>query len=189
MIFSKYYNVHVEIKHRYEEAALMKKKLLAVILVGIMAISLAACGSSGSQTTTNTDTAAKSEAAAVTEAPAAAGYTGDKYVYDGDNSSIKTEDIPEGYELIPYDKFEEVFNNNFGVGDGYFSTSTTYAEIAEAFGGEGIRMDGMVYEGYAYYVWLSDKDYAGGKVSLLVTFKNNNGNLTYYAYTGNGISK
>lgn len=167
----------------------MKKRIISIVLACVTAFVFAACGSSGTQTTATADTAAKSETAASAETPAAAGYTGDKYVYEGEDSPIKTEDIPEGYELIPMDKFEEVFNSNFGVGDGYFSTSTTYAEVAEAFGTDGIRMDGMVYEGYAYYTWLADEDYAGGKVGILVTFKNNNGNLTYYAYTGNGISK
>ena len=50
-------------------------------------------------------------------------------------------------------------------------------------------MVGIQYEGYAYYSWYSDKDYTPStKIHVLVTFKVKDGNLTYYAYSSEGIT-
>ena len=72
--------------------------------------------------------------------------------------------------------------------DGTLTQSSTYEDVARAFGAEGIRMAGIQYEGYAYYSWYSDKDYTRStKVHVLVTFKVKDGNLTYFAYSAEGI--
>lgn len=50
-------------------------------------------------------------------------------------------------------------------------------------------MRSIVYEGYAYYGWYSDKDYTSDKkVYVLVTFKVDGDKLTYYAYSSEGIN-
>ncbi|MBQ9511607.1 MAG: hypothetical protein IJR58_00270, partial [Lachnospiraceae bacterium] len=54
---------------------------------------------------------------------------------------------------------------------------------------DGIRMNGIVYAGYAYYGWYADKDYLSDtKVHVLVTFKEVNGKLSYYANSSVGIT-
>ena len=67
--------------------------------------------------------------------------------------------------------------------------SSTYEDVAAAFGAEGIHMVGIQYEGYAYYAWYSDKDYTRDtKIHVLVVFKvKDDGKLTYYAYSSLGI--
>ena len=162
----------------------MMKRLMALLLMTAMILTLAACGGSDSKETTKA-----SGTEAETAAPAGA-FTGDQFVNNGGDFAIKTPDLPADYPLVPIDTFTEVFNTKFGTGAGVFDTKTTYAEVAEAFGVEGIRMDGIEYEGCTYYSWVSDKDINDDlKVSILVTFKNNGGELTYFAYTANGITK
>ena len=163
------------------------KLSLAICVILVLALCLQACGGSGSSNSgsASTGTASASAAAsAETEQTSAApaGFTGDKYVFDG--SQIATADLPDGYTPVPFDKFKEGFK--FLADDA--STSSTYNDVAEAFGDDGIRMDGMEYEGYGYYVWYSDEEYTGDtNVNVLVTFKNTGGNLTYYTYTSYGI--
>ena len=162
----------------------MIRRLTVLLLMAAMILTFAACGGSDSK-----ETKKDSASEGTTAAPAGA-FTGDTYVYSGGDFAIKTPDLPADYPLIPIDTFTEVFNTKFGTGAGYFDTKTTYAEVAAAFGDEGILMDGIEYEGYTYYSWVSDEDINDElKVSILVTFKNNGGELTYYAYTANGITK
>ena len=110
-------------------------------------------------------------------------FTGDKYVSEADGL-LETSQMPDGYEFVPADKFREAFK---ALVD---SEVSSYAEVAEAFGDDGIRMDGNTYgDGdYVYYCWYSDEDYVGDmKVSVYVTFKNNDNGLKYFAYSSNGI--
>ena len=73
--------------------------------------------------------------------------------------------------------------------DGTLTQTSTYEDVANAFGAEGIQMVGIQYEGYAYYSWYSDKDYTPStKIHVLVTFKAKDGDLTYYAYSSEGIT-
>ena len=73
--------------------------------------------------------------------------------------------------------------------DGTLTQSSTYEDVAAAFGAEGIRMAGIQYEGYAYYSWYSDRDYTRStKIHVLVTFKAKDGDLIYYAYSAMGIT-
>ncbi len=73
--------------------------------------------------------------------------------------------------------------------DGTLTQASTYEDVANAFGAEGIQMVGIQYEGYAYYSWYSDKDYTPStKIHVLVTFKVKDGDLTYYAYSSEGIT-
>ena len=112
--------------------------------------------------------------------------TGEKYVDGGNSFAIKTADLPANYTCIPYDRFVAGFKCFV---DGTITTASTYEDVAKAFGDDGIRMTGIVYEGYAYYGWYSDKDYTSDtKVYVLVTFKTKDGALTYYAYSAMGIT-
>ena len=59
--------------------------------------------------------------------------------------------------------------------DGTLTQNSTYEDVANAFGAEGIQM--------------VDKDYTPStKIHVLVTFKVKDGNLTYYAYSSEGIT-
>ena len=72
--------------------------------------------------------------------------------------------------------------------DGTLTQSSTYEDVAAAFGAEGIRMAGIQYEGYAYYSWYADRDYTRTtKIHVLVTFKVKDETLTYSAYSSEGI--
>lgn len=143
------------------------KQIVLILCVAMLALCLAACGGGGDGGSSG----------------GSAGFTGDKYVNDGSDFSIKTSDLPENYTLVPDDQFTAGFKS---LVDG---SASTYEDVAAAFGDDGIRMDGIVYEGYAYYGWYSDKDYLSDtKVNVLVTFKDDNGKLSYYAYSANGIA-
>ena len=142
---------------------------LMVALVGC----LAAC-SNGGNTNGDNNTAA-------TE-------TAKKYVNEGSDYAIKTSELPSDYPLIAYDQFAEGFKA-FLLDGGSITTSSTYADIVKLFGNEGIEMTGIKYEGYAYYVWCSDKDYLSDtKAQILVTFKVSGDSITYYAYSATGIT-
>ena len=164
------------------------KKVSALCIVAALAVGMTACGGSSDATTaaSGSDPVA-TEAPAGTETPATeatapASGTGDKYVNTGKDFTIKTSDLPADYKLIAHDKFTEGFK---AIVDG---TATSYADIAAAFGDDGIRMDGIVYEGYSYYAWYSDKDATPDcKTNVLVTFKIEGDNLVYYAYSSVGI--
>ena len=148
--------------------------LIALILCAMMLF--AACGGGKGSDGGQKETEEQTEAAE---------FTGDKYVNDGSEYAIKTADLPDGYPLIPIDRFKEGFKalNDDDADD------MTYADVAKAFGDDGIRMDGIKYDGYAYYGWYSDLDYSDGvNIHVLVTFKADSDDLTYYAYTSEGIT-
>ena len=150
--------------------------LIALILCAMMLF--AACGGGKGSDGGQEDTEKSTEAAAE--------FTGDKYVNDGSEYAIKTADLPDGYPLIPIDRFKEGFK---ALSVGTLEEDATYADVAKAFGDDGIRMDGIKYEGYAYYGWYSDMDYSDGvNIHVLVTFKADGDKLTYYAYTSEGIT-
>ena len=111
--------------------------------------------------------------------------TDDKYVYAGSDSPKYPDDIPADYPLVPHDRFVETFK---AISDGKIGRSSTYEDVAAAFGNEGIRWTGYAYEGAAYYYWYSDEDYGNDKVHLLVTFLEDGDTLKYYAYTSVGIT-
>ena len=171
----------------------MKKSLLKRVSVlavtAVMAFGMAACGSKSDGTKKDTTDDTKTEDttkdggdATETEAAGSA-FTGEKYVNSGKDFGIKTADLPSDYVQIPFESFKTAFK---AICDG---SLTTYEDVAKAFGDDGIRMDGIVYEGYAYYGWYSDKDYTSDKkVYILVTFKVDGDKLTYYAYSSEGIN-
>ncbi|MBR0164838.1 MAG: hypothetical protein IJQ12_09215 [Lachnospiraceae bacterium] len=110
----------------------------------------------------------------------------DPYVNTGKDFSIDTADLPAGYPLVAYSRFEEAFR---AIVNGQITTASSYEDVAALFGDDGIRMEGIVYAGYAYYGWYSDKDYTNEhKVHILVTFRESGGKLTYYAYSSTGIT-
>ncbi|MBQ9828345.1 MAG: hypothetical protein IJM62_06660 [Lachnospiraceae bacterium] len=157
---------------------MLKKRFSTIALVLCVSMLLAACGGGSSD-----DGGGQSDTSKQTEA--AAEYTGDKYTDNGSEFAIKTADLPEGYTPIPFDQFKEGFKALRDDDD----AEMTYADVAKAFGDDGIRMDGIKYEGYAYYGWYSDQEYVDGvNTHILVTFKDNGGELTYYAYSAEGIT-
>ena len=163
------------------------KKVSAVCLALTLAFGMTACGGDSKSTesapaATEAGTTAGAATEAATQAAASGSYTGDKYVNTGADYTIKTVDLPADYKQIPFEKFKEGFTAIVK------NTATTYEEIAAAFGDDGIRMDGIVYAGYKYYSWYSDKDSGSdSKVYVLVTFKDEGGKLTYYGYSAIGI--
>lgn len=156
------------------------KRRIALNLCGALAVSfcLAACG--------NGERGVIDETKESTSA--AASFTGEKYVYNGSNGIIKTEEIPENYVCVPYDQFVSGFKSIIMGGD--VPAGSTYAEVAEAFGDDGIKMNvpGINYDGYVVYKWLSDKDWVSSKVDVMVTFEVKGDDLIYYAYSSNGIT-
>ena len=144
----------------------------------------AAASDTGNSSTENT---AASSADTTTEAaPAADAAAGEKYTDEGTNFAIHTPDLPENYPLIPHEQFVAGFK---ALTDGTITTSSSYSDVASAFGDDGIRMDGIKNDGYAYYSWYSDQDYTGEtKVHVLVTFKVDGDQMTYYAYSSEGIA-
>ena len=77
-----------------------------------------------------------SDGASDSAAPASSGsaFTGDKYVSE-EGGLLETSQMPDGYEFVPNDKFEAAFK---ALVDG---TVSSYAEVAEAFGDDGIRRE------------------------------------------------
>ena len=167
------------------------KKVSAICLALTLAFGMTACGgdsksteSAPAATEAGTTAGAATEAAtqAATQAAASGSYTGDKYVNTGKDYTINTPDLPTDYKLVPYDKFTEGFKALVNY------TVNTYEETAAVFGDDGIRMDGIVYEGYAYYACYSDKDATmDHKVYVLVTFKKEGDKLSVYGYSSMGI--
>ena len=159
------------------------KKVSAICLALTLAFGMTACGGDSKSTESApaaTEAGAATEAA--TQAAASGSYTGDKYVNTGKDYTINTPNLPTDYKLVPYDKFTEGFKALVNY------TVNTYEETAAVFGDDGIRMDGIVYEGYAYYAWYSDKDAAmDHKVYVLVTFKKEGDKLSVYGYSSMGI--
>ena len=149
--------------------------LLALLLLAL--ICLTACGGD-----TKKDNAA-------TEAPAAAaGFTGDKFSFDG-ALPIKNADLPEGYTPVPHETFLAAYKALVdSIGENpTVTTSSTYADIAALFGTEGIQVPNKA-ESYATYYWISDKEEnVNRNVFVSVTFKKNGGNMTYYAYSSTDI--
>jgi len=152
---------------------MMKKstaKIALVLCLMLLTVCLTACGSGGSD-----EPAGK-----------AAAFTGEKYIYEGSEYAIKTEEMPEGYPYIANDQFTAGFK---AIVDGTITTASAYSDVAKAFGDDGIKMAGIKYDGYAYYSWYSDKDYTSDtKVHVLVTFKVSGDKVTYYAYSSEGIN-
>lgn len=158
------------------------KKISALCIVTALAVSMTACGGSSDSTTAASGADPAATEAPATEAAPSGSYSGDKYVNTGKDFTIKTADLPADYKTVPHDKFVQGFK---AIVDG---SATNYNDIAAAFGDDGIRMDGIVYEGYSYYAWYSDKDAgADNKINVLVTFKNDGNNKVYYAYSSVGI--
>ena len=150
--------------------------LLALLLLAM--VCLTACGGGD----TKKDNAA-------TEAPAAAaGFTGDKFSFDG-ALPIKNADLPEGYTPVPHETFLAAYKALVdSIGENpTVTTSSTYADIAALFGTEGIQVPNKA-ESYATYYWISDKEEnVNRNVFVSVTFKKNGGNMTYYAYSSTDI--
>ena len=163
----------------------MKKSttiVLSICLMMLLMLCLAAC--SGGETPQTTAAASEASEAATTKA--AADFSGDKYVNEGTDYAIKNADLPADYALIPHEQFAAGFKC---LVDGTITSDSKYADVAKAFGAEGIKMAGIKYEGYAYYSWYSDKDYQSDvKTHVLVTFKDNGKAVTYYAYSSEGIA-
>lgn len=160
----------------------MKKRIMATILAMTMVLSLAACG--GGNSGGSTPQAGTTSTAQTEEQDNGGSFTGEKYVSDKDGT-IKTAEFPSNYTPLPYDQFKEGFK---AIVNGEITTSSSYEDVAKAFGDDGIKLEGQVYSGYAYYGWYSDKDLlSDNKVGVLITFKSSGGNLTYYAYSSNGI--
>ena len=188
------------------------KRALILCLALMLTVCLAACGGKGSEAPpvestpesgvtssaaepgTTEDTAAASDTgtSSTENAAASSGETttdaapGEKYTDEGTSFAIHTPDLPESYPLIPHEQFVAGFT---ALTDGTITTSSTYHDVASAFGDDGIRMDGIKNDGYAYYSWYSDQDYTGDtKVHVLVTFKADGDQMTYYAYSSEGIA-
>lgn len=165
----------------------MMKKLsakLAVILsfIMVLALCMTACSGSDNKESGSGSSATAASGSSAEAEPAPAAFTGDKYV--SDDSELSASNLPENYVPVPYDTF--VVGYKFLVDEA--TTSSTYDEIAALFGDDGIRMDGIEYGDYSYYIWYSDKQYAGDtNIYVLVTFKAKDNTLTYFAYSSIGI--
>ena len=145
------------------------KKTFVMILMGSMLLTFATCG--GKENASGSGSS---------------GFTGKKYVYDGQWYDIKTSDLPKNYTCVPHEKCVAGFKS---LCDGTITWSSTYADVAKAFGDDGIHLTEINEPGYAYYDWFSDEDFADeNKVHVLITFKADGDKLTYYSYSSVGIN-
>ncbi|MBR0173433.1 MAG: hypothetical protein IJQ21_11670 [Lachnospiraceae bacterium] len=181
------YIMYVENNMPLDRGLTLEERVAAAAEAGIvvdMSAFLPPEGNSGAQSASGTESGSENETDSTDGgAGSASGAGDDKYVNDGKDYAIKTQDLPSGYTPLPYDRFVEGYR---AVLDGEVSS---YEEVANAFGDDGIHMRGIVYAGYAYYGWYADKDYLSDtKVHVLVTFKEVNGQLTYYANSTVGIT-
>ena len=158
----------------------MKKTSMKIVLIAaalvLALVCLTACG--GGE---------KKEDAAAPAASADA-FTGDKFTYDG-NLPVKKEDMPEGYTLVPHEKFMAAYKALVdSIGENpTVTTSSTYADIAALFGTEGIQVPNKS-DTYVTCYWISDKEEnVNRNVFVSVTFKKSGGNMTYYAYSSTDI--
>lgn len=99
--------------------------------------------------------------------------------------------LPEGVELVPFEKFKEGFA--FVSNTNWESPPATLEEVQKAFGTNGVyyKNSDITEAGNTYktYVWFSDEDWLDSKVAVAVNFKvdNETGELTYYSYASQGI--
>ena len=150
------------------------KKLTTLLLVAGMILSLVACGNN-SGNNSNHSNSDNNEVADNVET--SSGYTVDiqeldPFVY------------PADYPLIAFADFKAAFiilkeaNMNGELKD--------YQDIVDIFGEEGAYYENcdLTYgeDLYKYYGW-----YADNEVSVLITFKVDGNDLTYFAYTENGV--
>ena len=152
------------------------KKVIIFLLVIVMVMSLAACGKSEVAEETTTEPAS-------TE-PASTTPTSSDAVYTVDVKELDPNVYPSDYPLIASADFEAAFeklkeaNNKAEIND--------YQDVADFFGVDGAYYENcdMDYSGelYKYYGW-----YADDGVSVIITFKAEDNNLEYFAWTGNGI--
>jgi len=105
--------------------------------------------------------------------------------------AVNLAELPEGCDLIPYDKFKEGFA--FVSNTNWEEPPASYDEIAKAFGNNGVYYKGsdITYDGIDYktYAWFSDEEWLDSTVSVAVTFKTDQENrkLVYYSYVSQGI--
>jgi len=136
------------------------------LLATAMVLTLAACGTSGSDTATGTTEVVDS------------GYTVEVAELDANA-------YPEDYPRIAIEDFQVAYDNlkaanlNFEL--------ETYEDIVEIFAEDGayytnndLDLDGQLFK---YYGW-----YADNGASVLITFKADGTDLEYYAYTANKVS-
>ena len=182
------YIMYVENNMPLDRGLTLEERVAAAAQAGIvvdMSDFLPPAGNGGgAQTASGTDVGTGNETDGTgSGAGSAQGAGDDKYVNDGKDYAIKTHDLPSGYTPVPYDRFVEGYR---AILDGGVSS---YEDAVNVFGDDGIRMNGIVYAGYAYYGWYADKDYLSDtKVHVLVTFKEVNGKLSYYANSSVGIT-
>lgn len=139
------------------------KKIQALLLAGALALTLAACGSSGGDSSAGGDTA---------------GYTVDV-------AELDPTVYPDDYPLIASGDFEADFEKLKAAN--LAAELNDYQDVADIFGVDGAYYKNNDFDAsgevYKYYGW-----YAEDGVSVLITFKANGNKLEYFAYTGNGIS-
>ncbi len=162
----------------------MKKTSMKIVLIAaalvLALVCLTACG--GGE---------KKEDAAAPAASADA-FTGDKFTYDG-NLPVKKEDMPEGYTLVPHEKFMAAYKALVDSieENATITTSSTYNDVATLFGQEGVMLPiNEKFPDYVTYYWFSDAEYNVTRYySLSVTFKKVGDQLTYYAYSSTDVTQ
>lgn len=139
------------------------KKIQAILVAGALALTLAACTTSGGDTGNAGGTSA--------------GYTVEV-------AELDPTVYPDNYPLIDADKFETAF---YTLADASMEGQLdTYQDVADIFGVDGAYYTNNDFEDngnvYKYYAWYGDDG-----TSILVTFKADGKKLEYFAYTSYGI--
>ena len=174
----------------------MSKLALILCLVLAFVVSLTACSNNSTANENYEKAAAAAAGEGGEEELATTSYVGGAYVYNGLEYTLKKEDLPANYKLVPYDKFVEGFTaivNDYGRNKG----ELTYDKLKEIMGDDGIELTARRKGQALYFAWYSDKDDTeandGSTVHVLVTFMTSEEDgqevIRYYSYTGMGISK
>lgn len=157
------------------------KRVLSFLMAGMMVLTLGACsnGTDKPEDGKNTITAGTTMASGVGNQDL------DIYKYTVDVEELDGFARPDEYPWIPAEEFKASFERMKDLNMN--AEIETYQDAVDIFGVEGAYYkncdydDGM--EKYKYFSW-----YADDETSVLMTFKVNEEDLNFFAWTGAGIN-
>lgn len=154
----------------------MRRKILPVLLVLLLAVTMTACGGADEEPAAEEETTVE----AVEE--------------DAENEAeperVDLGTIPEGCVFVPADQHRAACDILFNLE--WPSDPVTMDQMVEAFGTEGIYYENSDREEYGItyktYAWFSEEDWGNTKVAIAITFQvdPDTSDLIYYSYVYQG---